>query len=46
MAILDGSGRRINPNKRCIKIGDLGELKPNKEWRKFLFETRDGREKE
>ena len=46
MAILDENGRRINPNKKGIKVGDLGELNANKEWRKFLFETRDGKEKE
>ena len=46
MAILDGSGRRINPNKKRIRIGDLGELNADKEWKKFLCETRDGAKKQ
>ena len=46
MAILDHTGRRINPAKGRIKVGDLGELTADKEWRKYLYNTRDGAKKE
>lgn len=46
MAILDCNGRRINPNKRRIRVGDLGELNADKEWKKFLYKTRDGDKKQ
>lgn len=46
MAILDKNGRRINPNRNRIDVGDLGELEVNKEWKKYLYETRNSAVKE
>ena len=45
MGIIDETGRRINPYRKRIKPGDLGELTKNKEWERWLFLSRGGPEK-
>ena len=45
MAILDGNGRRINPNRKRIRVGDLGETNADKEWKKYLYNERNGKQK-
>lgn len=39
MGFEDRPGHYYNPNKKGIRVGDLGEADADKEWKKYLRQT-------